>query len=64
MQSYSILQYLREFFKIVRDPMAWVLDLRQASEDSTALLNFKQQVTLDKILWDLGEEFERLNSIL
>ena len=44
--------------------MAWVLDLRQASEDSTALLNFKQQVTLDKILWDLGEEFERLNSIL
>ena len=64
MQSYRILQYPREFYKIVQDPMAWVWDLRQASEDSTALLNFKQQVTLDKILWDRRQDFERLNSIL
>ena len=64
MQSYRILQYPREFYKIVQDPMVWVWDLRQASEDSTALLNFKQQVTLDKILWDLRQDFERLNSIL
>ena len=44
--------------------MAWVWDLRQASEYSTALLNFKQQVTLDKIVWDIRQDFQRLNSIL
>ena len=64
MQWYRILQYPREFYKIVQDPMPWVWDLRKASEDCTALLNLKKQVTLDKILWDLRQDFERLNSIL
>ena len=30
MKSYRILQYPRESYKIVQDPMGWVWDLRQA----------------------------------
>ena len=36
-KPYRILQYPREYYKIVQDPMGWVWDLRQAQKDSTAL---------------------------
>ena len=35
-KSYWILQYPRESYKIVQDPMGWVWDLRKASNDCTA----------------------------
>ena len=63
---------------IVQDPMGWVWDLRQARKDSTALCKIlnseiiqdptqnpiKSLLILVKILWDLRQDFERLNSIL
>ena len=36
-KAYRILQYPRQYYKIVLDPMGGVWDLRQAQKDSTAL---------------------------
>ena len=36
-KSYWIIQYPRESYKIVQDPIAWGWDLRQAWKDSTGL---------------------------
>ena len=36
-KTYRILQYPREYYKIVQDPMGWVWDVRQAQKASTAL---------------------------
>ena len=35
-KAYRFLQYPREYYKIVQDPMGWVWDPRQAQKDSTA----------------------------
>ena len=37
MKSYRILQYPRESYKILQDPMGWVWNIRQALKDSAAL---------------------------
>ena len=36
-KSYWIIQYPREYYKIVQDPIGWGWDLRQAWKDSTRL---------------------------
>ena len=36
-KSYWIIQYPRESYKIVQDPIAWGWDLRQALRDCTGL---------------------------
>ena len=69
MKSYRILHYPRGSYKIVQDPMGWVLNLRQARKDSTAFFKnlrrsyrisqdprqnpIKWLLILVKILWDL-----------
>ena len=61
-KSCWILQYPRESYKIVQDPIAWVWDLREACKDSTALCKIlnsgiiqdptKSHRIVDKILYN------------
>ena len=58
MKSCRIPQNAREFYKILHDPMGWVWDVREQQNPIKSLF------ILGKILWILGQAFERLNSIL
>ena len=59
-KSYWILQYPRESYKIVQDPMGWVWDLSKAWKDCTALC----KILNSAIIQDPTKSYSILDKIL